>query len=259
VVFDNVDSRRELILTVDDLWTGYRGVTVVKGVSIKVGLSDAVFIIGANGAGKSSLLDCIAGILPIQKGKVFLGGEDITHMAPHLRASRGLFLVRERSQILATMSVLDNLKLVAFASLKRVGKEKFNKDIEKAFDIFPKLKGKENRVAGTLSGGEQRMLALAQAFVANPEIMLLDEPFLGLAPLVIEDILQVIQNFRKEKVSILLVEQNASLALEMADRGYVMKTGKVILEGPRDLISGNENIKPAYLGTTLTPGGQERT
>jgi branched-chain amino acid transport system ATP-binding protein len=247
-----MNSQQELILTVDDLWTGYGGVTVVKGVSINVGLSDAVFIIGANGAGKSSLLDCIAGILPIQKGKVVLGGEDITHMAPHLRASRGLFLVRGRSQILATMSVMDNLKLVAFASLGRIGKQKFNKDIEKAFDIFPKLKGKKNRVAGTLSGGEQRMLALSQAFVANPKIMLLDEPFLGLAPIVIEDILQVIQNFRKEEVSILLVEQNASLAFEMADRGYVMETGKVILEGPRETISKNEKIKAAYLGTTIS-------
>lgn len=251
-----MNSKGELILTVDHLWTGYGNVTVVKDVSINVGMSDAVFIIGANGAGKSSLLECIAGILPIQKGNVFFNGEDITHMAPHVRASRGLFLVRERNQILATLSVMDNLKLVAFASLKRIGKEKFNKDVERVFDIFPKLKGKENRMAGTLSGGEQRMLALAQAFVANPKVMLLDEPFLGLAPIVIEDMLQVIQNFRKERVSILLVEQNASLALEMADRGYVMETGKVILEGPRESISGNEKIKAAYLGATLSLEGR---
>jgi branched-chain amino acid transport system ATP-binding protein len=250
-------GERELILNVDDLWTGYGGVTAVKGVSIKVGKSDAVCIIGANGAGKSSLLDCTAGILPIQKGKVLLGNEDITHMAPHLRASRGLYLLRERAQILATIPVMDNLKLVAFASLKRRGKEEFNKDIVRVFDIFPRLKGKENRMAGTLSGGEQRMLALGQAFIANPKIMLLDEPFLGLAPLLIEHLLEVIQNFREEmvseeKVSILLVEQNASIALKMANRGYVMETGRIILEGPCEMISKNEKIKAAYLGSTLS-------
>jgi len=247
----------KLILSIEDLWTGYGGVTAVKGVSINIGKSDAVCIIGANGAGKSSLLECTAGILPIQKGKVLLGSEDITHMAPHLRASRGLYLLRERSQILATIPVMDNLKLVAFASLKRRGKEEFNKDIVRVFDIFPRLKGKENRMAGTLSGGEQRMLALGQAFIANPKIMLLDEPFLGLAPLLIEHLLQVIQNFREkmvseEKVSILLVEQNASIALKMASRGYVMETGRIILEGPCEMISKDEKIKAAYLGSTLS-------
>ncbi len=252
-----MSSERELILNIDDLWTGYGGVTAVKGVSINVGKSDAVCIIGANGAGKSSLLECAAGILPIQKGKVFLSSEDITHMAPHLRASRGLYLLRERAQVLATLPVMDNLKLVAFASLKRRKKEEFNKDIVRVFDIFPRLKGKENRMAGTLSGGEQRMLALGQAFVANPKIMLLDEPFLGLAPLLIEHLLEVIQHFREEmvseeKVSILLVEQNASIALKMANRGYVMETGRIILEGPCEMISKNEKIKAAYLGSTLS-------
>ena len=177
-------------------------------------------------------------------------------MASHLRASRGLYLLRERAQILATISVMDNLKLVAFASLKRRGKEGFNKDIVRVFEIFPRLKGKGNRMAGTLSGGEQRMLALGQAFVANPKIMLLDEPFLGLAPLLIEHLLEVIQNFRKEmvseeKVSILLIEQNASIALKMARRGYVMERGRVILEGPCEMISKNEKIKAAYLGSTI--------
>jgi branched-chain amino acid transport system ATP-binding protein len=249
-----MNREEELILKIDDLWTGYGGLTAVKGVSISVRKSDAVCIIGANGAGKSSLLDCAAGILPIQKGEVFLDSEEITHMAPHLRASRGLYLVRERAQILATMLVMDNLKLVAFASLKRRGKEEFNKDIERVFNIFPRLKGKENRIAGTLSGGEQRMLALSQAFVANPKIMLLDEPFLGLAPLLVEHLLEVIQHFReemasKERVSLLLVEQNASIALRMANRGYVMETGRIILEGPSEMISGNEKIKAAYLGS----------
>ena len=183
-------------------------------------------------------------------------------MAPHLRVSRGLCLVRERSQILATLSVMDNLKLVAFSSLKRCGKEKFNKNMEKVFDIFPRLKGKENRTAGTLSGGEQRMLALSQAFVADPAVMLLDEPFLGLAPLLIEHLLEVIQDFRGEKasgkkLSILLVEQNASIALKMANRGYVMETGRIILEGPCEMISGNEKIKAAYLGAALSFEGKK--
>jgi len=255
-------SERELILNINDLWTGYGGITAVKGVSIDVEISDAVCIIGANGAGKSSLLECTAGILPIQKGKVFLGGEDITHLAPHVRASRGLYLIRERGQVLATMSVMDNLRLLAFISLKRRGKEKFDKDIARVFDIFPRLKGKENRVAGTLSGGEQRMLALSQAFLADPNIMLLDEPFLGLAPLLIEHLLEVIQNFREamvseERVSILLVEQNASIALKMANRGYVMETGKIVLEGPCEMISKDEKIKAAYLGSTLSSGGRK--
>jgi branched-chain amino acid transport system ATP-binding protein len=250
-------SEKELILNISDLWTGYGGVTAVKGVSISVEISDAVCIIGANGAGKSSLLECTAGILPIQKGKVLLGSEDITHLAPHLRASRGLYLIRERGQVLATMSVMDNLRLLAFISLKRRGKEKFDRDVARVFDIFPRLKGKENRMAGTLSGGEQRMLALSQAFIADPKIMLLDEPFLGLAPLLIEHLLEVIQNFREamvseEKVSILLVEQNASIALKMANRGYVMETGRIILEGPCEMISKDEKIKAAYLGSTLS-------
>ena len=242
----------EAVLRVEGLWTGYGGVTVVKGVSLTVGTGDAVCIIGANGAGKSSLLECIAGILPIQKGGVFFDGRDITHLPPHLRATRGLFLVRERSQILASMSVMDNLKLVAFASFRRIGKRKFSRDLEKVFDIFPKLRGKEKRIAGTMSGGEQRMVALGQAFVANPKIMLLDEPFLGLAPIVIDDLLRVIQDFRKEKASILLVEQNASLALEMAERGYVMETGRIILEGSPGTIRENEKIKAAYLGASLS-------
>ena len=250
------------ILNIENLWTSYGGVTAVKDVSIHVGKSEAVCIIGANGAGKSSLLECAAGILPIQKGRVSLEGKDISHMAPHLRALRGLCLVRERSQVLATLSVMDNLRLVSFASLKRRGKEAFSQAIEGVFNIFPRLKGKENRIAGTLSGGEQRMVALGQAFVANPKIMLLDEPFLGLAPLLIEHLLEVIQHFKQEtvseeKASILLVEQNATIALKMADRGYVMETGRIILEGPCEMIAKNERIKAAYLGAALSFKGKK--
>ncbi len=257
-----MSSEADLILNIENLWTGYGGVTAVKDVSIRVGQSDAVCIIGANGAGKSSLLECVAGILPIQKGKVFLDGENISHMAPHLRAIRGLCLVRERSQVLATLSVMDNLKLVSFASLRRRGKEAFDRAIGRVFHIFPRLKGKENRIAGTLSGGEQRMVALGQAFVASPKIMLLDEPFLGLAPLLIEHLLEVIQHFKQEtaseeKVSILLVEQNASIALNMTNRGYVMETGRIILEGPCETISRNERIKSAYLGAALSFQGKK--
>jgi len=242
----------EAVLRIEGLTTSYGGITVVKDASLVVGPGDAVCIIGANGAGKSSLLQCIAGVLPIGKGEIFLDGLEVSRLAPHLRAARGLFLVRERSQVLATMSVMDNLELVAFASARRVGKRKFSRDLEKVFDIFPKLRGKEKRIAGTLSGGEQRMVALGQAFVANPKIMLLDEPFLGLAPIVIDDLLRVIQDFRKERVSILLVEQNASLALQMAERGYVMETGRIILEGSAETIRENEKIRAAYLGASLT-------
>ncbi len=256
-----MSSEADPILNIEHLWTGYGAVTAVKDVSIRVGQSDAVCIIGANGAGKSSLLECAAGILPIQKGRVSLDGKDISHMAPHLRAIRGLCLVRERSQVLATLSVVDNLKLVAFASLRRKGKEAFNRGFERTFDIFPRLKGKENRIAGTLSGGEQRMVALGQAFVASPKVMLLDEPFLGLAPLLIEHLLEVIQHFKEktaseEKASILLVEQNASIALKMVNRGYVMETGRIILEGPCEMISRNERVKSAYLGASLSSEGR---
>ncbi len=252
-----MNRKADSILNIEHLWTGYGGVTAVKDVSIRVGKSDAVCIIGANGAGKSSLLECAAGILPIQKGRVSLEGKDISHMAPHLRAIRGLCLVRERSQVLATLSVMDNLRLVSFASLKRRGQEAFGQAIERVFNTFPRLKGKENRIAGTLSGGEQRMVALGQAFVANPKIMLLDEPFLGLAPLLIEHLLEVIQHFKQETISeeqasILLVEQNASIALKMALRGYVMETGRIILEGPCETIARNEKIRSAYLGAALS-------
>jgi branched-chain amino acid transport system ATP-binding protein len=233
------------LLAVADAHIAYGKVEAVRGVSLEVAGNEIVTIIGANGAGKSTLLNAIMGILPL-KGRVAFAGEDLARHEIEDRVALGLSLVPEHRELFSTMNVEDNLQLGAF----RVTKAQAAQSFERVYTLFPRLKERRKQLAGTLSGGEQQMLAMGRALMGAPRLLMLDEPSLGLAPIIVADIFRTIAELRASGVSVLLVEQNAQAALRVADRAYVMELGEFVLEGPASELATNERVAASYLGFT---------
>jgi len=231
------------LLHIEGAHIAYGKVEAVRGVSLEVSESEIVTIIGANGAGKTTLLSAVMGILPL-KGGIGFAGQDLASRAIEDRVALGLSLVPEQRELFAAMSVEDNLRLGAF----RIAKALAARSIERVYALFPRLKERRRQVAGTLSGGEQQMLAMGRALMGTPRLLMLDEPSLGLAPIIVADIFRTIGELRASGVSVLLVEQNANAALQIADRAYVMELGEFILQGTAKDVAGNARVAESYLG-----------
>ena len=232
------------MLKIDELKVSYGGIEAVKGITFEVPERQIVTLIGANGAGKSTTLRTIAGLVKPAHGRIHLQGEDITGLSPDRIVSKGVTLVPEGRRGFPDLSVVENLKIGAY-----LRKDDLEDDLNWVYDLFPRLKERSWQAAGTLSGGEQQMLAVARALMSRPKIIMMDEPSLGLAPLVVKGIFEIIQEINKQGVTVLLIEQNANMALKIADLGYVLETGRITLTGSgRDLLK-NEDVKKAYLGT----------
>jgi branched-chain amino acid transport system ATP-binding protein len=231
------------LLSVSDAHVAYGKVEAVRSVSLDVGNHEIVTIIGANGAGKTTLLNAVMGILPL-KGRVTFAGEDMLRLEIEDRVAAGLCLVPEHRELFGTMNVEDNLQLGAF----RIAKAATAVAFERVYTLFPRLKERRKQLAGTLSGGEQQMLAMGRALMGAPRLLMLDEPSLGLAPIIVADIFRTIGELRAAGVSVLLVEQNAQAALQIADRAYVMELGEFILNGPAKDIATNQRVAASYLG-----------
>ena len=233
------------VLKLEQVTVGYGAIIALKGISLSVNQGEIVTLIGANGAGKSTTLRTISGLLKPQSGNVYFDGENISGLRPHEIVLRGVSQAPEGRGIFSNLSVEDNLELGAFT---RKDNASIRKDKETVFELFPILKERRGQEGGTLSGGEQQMLAIGRAMMARPKLLLLDEPSLGLAPQIITQIFKVIQNLNEQGSTILLVEQNANKALHIAHKAYVLETGKIVLSGPaRDLLN-NPDVKKAYLG-----------
>jgi branched-chain amino acid transport system ATP-binding protein len=233
------------LLSVSSAHIAYGKVEAVRSVSLDVATGEIVTIIGANGAGKTTLLNAIMGILPL-KGGVTLAGQDMARLDIEDRVAAGLSLVPEHRELFGTMNVEDNLQLGAF----RIARAVASQSLERVYTLFPRLKERQKQLAGTLSGGEQQMLAMGRALMGAPKLLMLDEPSLGLAPIIVADIFRIIGELRASGVSVLLVEQNAQAALQIADRAYVMELGKFILNGPAKDIAANTRVAASYLGFT---------
>jgi branched-chain amino acid transport system ATP-binding protein len=233
----------QALLQVADAHIAYGKVEAVRGVSLEVTENEIVTIIGANGAGKTTLLNAIMGILPL-RGRATFAGEDIAPLEIEDRVAAGLSLVPEHRELFAAMSVEDNLRLGAF----RIAKALASQSIERVYNLFPRLKERRRQVSGTLSGGEQQMLAMGRALMGAPKLLMLDEPSLGLAPIIVADIFRTIGELCASGVSILLVEQNAQAALQIADRAYVMELGDFVLQGLSKDVARDERVVASYLG-----------
>ena len=238
------------MLTIKNINTYYGQVHALKNVSLHLQEGEIVTLIGANGAGKTTLLNTVSGIVPPQSGKILFADKPIHELPPHRIVELGLSQVPEGRQVFKPLSVEDNLELGAYLRYrKREGKKEARETMEMVYALFPILLQRRKQLAGTLSGGEQQMLAIGRSLLAKPRIMLLDEPSMGLAPLVVQEIFRVIEELaRKQRTTVLLVEQNARVALKTADRGYVLETGKVILDGSAADLMENKEVQRAYLG-----------
>ena len=233
------------LLRVHDLKIAYGGIQAVKGIGFELHAGETVCLIGANGAGKTTTLNAIAGVQPIAGGDIIYAGDTINVLPAHKRLRRGVALVPEGRGIFTRLTVEENLRMGAYSRNDKAGIEA---DLERVYTMLPRIKERLPQVAGTLSGGEQQMVAIGRALLSRPKLLLLDEPSMGLAPLVVEKIFEVVQSVAKEGVTILLVEQNANLALEFAQRGYVMESGRITLTGSGDELLANPKVREAYLG-----------
>ncbi len=233
------------LLELKDVHTYYGKIHALKGLSLEVKEGEIVTLLGANGAGKSTTLNTICGLTPPRFGKVWLDGRRIDGVKPNLITEAGVAQSPEGRRIFPRMSVRENLEMGAFA---RNDKEGIARDLEWVLELFPRLGDRQRQRGGTLSGGEQQMLAIARALMARPRILLMDEPSMGLAPLLVETIFEVVRQLHKEGVTILLVEQNALIALSVASRGYVMQTGEIVLEDTAEGLSRDEMVRKLYLG-----------
>jgi branched-chain amino acid transport system ATP-binding protein len=234
-----------VVLELDDVHTYYGAIHALKGVSLKVHDGEVVTLIGANGAGKSTTLRSINGVNHPRQGRIRFQGKDITNAPPHEIVKMGIAQSPEGRRLFPRMSVLENLEMGAF---QRNDKQNFQEDIDRVFGLFPRLAERRQQKAGTMSGGEQQMVAMGRALMARPKLLLLDEPSMGLAPIFVEKIFEIVAEINAQGTPILLVEQNALMALDAASRGYVMETGVIALEGPAKDLSANESVRKAYLG-----------
>ncbi|WP_419178300.1 ABC transporter ATP-binding protein [Ciceribacter selenitireducens] len=236
--------RRRPMLTVEGLRSRYGRIEALHGIDLHIDSGEIVTIVGANGAGKTTLLRCLSGLQPISAGQIIFRGEALATTPAYKRLKRGLAQSPEGRQIFTNLTVEENLRLGAFLFTD----DRVDRDMENAFQMFPILKEKRNLAAGGLSGGQQQMLAIARALMGRPSCLLLDEPSMGLAPILVQQIFDVVKSMRDLKVTVLLVEQNAFGALSVADRGYVMETGKITMEGPASDLLADPRIREAYLG-----------
>ncbi len=234
----------DVILSIKDLKVKYGGIEAVKGISFDVREGEIVTLIGANGAGKSSTLRTISGLVKPAGGSISFKGEDITGMDPTEIVKRGITLVPEGRRIFADLTVLENLRIGAY-----LRHDSLKEDIEWVYSLFPRLKERSWQAGGTLSGGEQQMLAVGRALMSRPKLIMMDEPSLGLAPIIVRGIFEIIREINKRGTTILLIEQNANMALQTADTGYVMETGRITLSGTGEELLKNEAVQAAYLGT----------
>lgn len=232
------------LLSVEDLWIAYDRIQAVRGVSFAIAAGEIVTLIGANGAGKSSILRTLAGLQPAARGRVLFAGEDLLSLPAHLRTQRGLALVPEGRGIFGTLTVWENLRLAAYARRDA----EIEADLERVFQLFPRLAERRHQLGGTLSGGEQQMLAVGRALMSRARLLLLDEPSMGLAPLLVREIFRVLWRLNLAGATILLVEQNARLALEIAHRAYILETGEITLAGPAATLKNHPRVQAAYLG-----------
>ncbi len=235
------------MLKIRNLYAYYGSVTALSGVTLHVRAGEIVSLIGSNGAGKTTLLNAVCGLVR-REGEVVFAGKPIMGMTPEAIVGLGISQVPEGRQLFAPMTVAENLELGAYLRHRRGGKEEIRRDLEHVYDLFPRLKDRLEQKAGTMSGGEQQMLAIGRALMARPKLLLMDEPSLGLAPKVVEDILATLDRLRSEGMTILLVEQNARAALKTADRGYVLETGRIILSGAAGDLLQDRQVTRAYLG-----------
>lgn len=234
------------MLKIENLHVHYGGIHALKGINLNVEENKIITLIGANGAGKSSTLRAISGLVNPTQGSLIYKGTDITKMKTTDKVKQGITLVPEGRRVFANLTVYENLILGAYL---RNDKKEIEKDIKYIYSLFPRLEERVWQHAGTLSGGEQQMLAIGRALMARPELIMLDEPSLGLAPLVVKDVFSIIQEIHRKGATILLIEQNAHAALNIADYGYVLETGEIVLEGPGKELAANEEVKKAYLGS----------
>ncbi len=233
------------LLEVNDIHTYYDAIHALKGITISVDEGEIVTLIGANGAGKSTTLNTICGLYHPRAGTIHLDGEAIHALTAHEIVERGLSQAPEGRRVFGRLTVTENLRMGAYT---RTDKEAIQADMERVFELFPRLKERSKQVAGTLSGGEQQMLAIGRALMASPRLLLLDEPSMGLAPLLVEAIFETIKTINAQGTTILLVEQNASIALALAQRGYVLETGRIVLQDTAEALQANEMVRKAYLG-----------
>mgnify|MGYP000852941234 FL=1 len=231
------------ILEINDLSVNFGGIKAVDGISMQVPEGKIITLIGANGAGKSTILRSVSGIVKPQHGDIVFDGESIFGKTPDAIVSKGITLVPEGRRVFPNLTVLENLKIGAY-----LRKDKLDDDIEYIYSLFPRLKERNWQLAGTLSGGEQQMLAVGRALMSRPRLIMMDEPSLGLAPLVVKDIFEIIKTINESGITVLLNEQNANMALKIADLGYVIETGRIILTGTGEELLSNESVKEAYLG-----------
>jgi len=233
------------MLKIENLNVFYGGIHALRGISLTVPDGQIVALIGANGAGKSTPLRASSGIVKPASGSIIFDGQDLTQLQAHEIVSRGVVMVPEGRRVFPDMSVLENLYLGAHS---RTDHKAVQQDLELVFDLFPRLKERQRQHAGTLSGGEQQMLALGRALMANPKLLTMDEPSLGLAPILVEQVFEIIRRIHDEGKTILLIEQNARAALQVADYGYILETGQIVLEGPGRELAQNDAVRKAYLG-----------
>jgi len=233
------------MLEVNNITTYYGNIQALRGISLTVEEGEIVSLIGANGAGKTTTLRSISRLINLREGNITLSGEDLIKFKAHELVYKGIAMVPEGRGIFAKLTVAENLEMGAFS---RPDTENIPSDLERVFDLFARLKERRTQVAGTLSGGEQQMLATGRALMANPKLLLMDEPSMGLAPVLVESVFDTIEQINKEGTTILLVEQNATMALQIANRGYVLQTGEIVLSDSAENLQKNEMVQKAYLG-----------
>ena len=238
----------ETVLDVDDIHTYYGAIEALKGISLTVGQGEIVTLIGANGAGKSTTLRSINGLNNPRRGRIRFQGRDITHSSAHDIVEQGIAQSPEGRRLFPRMSVLENLEMGTFQRADRGDRKAVQQDIDRVYELFPRLSERKQQKAGTLSGGEQQMVAIGRALMARPKLLLLDEPSMGLAPIFVERIFEIIREINSQGTPILLVEQNALMALDVASRGYVLETGKIALADKAEALKQNPDVQRTYLG-----------
>jgi branched-chain amino acid transport system ATP-binding protein len=236
------------MLKIRNVSTFYGHIQALQGVSLEVAAGEIVSLVGGNGAGKSTLLNTVSGIVSPCQGEILLDEQPIHRLSPEAIVGRGVSQVPERRQVFGSLTVHDNLLLGAYLRLRQGRRREVGEDVARVFNLFPRLQERQKQLAGTLSGGEQQMLAIGRGLMARPKVLLFDEPSLGLAPLLVQEIFQVIRRLRAEGTTVLLVEQNAHAALAISDRGYVLEAGQMVMDGSAEELIANEEVQKAYLG-----------
>ncbi|MDR3540790.1 MAG: ABC transporter ATP-binding protein [Desulfosporosinus sp.] len=233
------------MLVLEDINVYYGAIHALKGISFEVNQGEVVTLIGSNGAGKSTSLKTISGLLRPKTGKITFKGENLASIAPQVIVSKGISQVPEGRHVFANMTVIENLELGAYLRKDKAG---IKQDIQRVYELFPRLQERNTQISGTLSGGEQQMLAMGRALMSKPQLLLLDEPSMGLAPILVKQIFSIIKDINASGTTILLVEQNAHMALSVANRAYVLETGKIVLSGDSKKLAASEEVRKAYLG-----------